>query len=121
MSTNVNDLDPIAQASEAAVGLPTANALPDATATLQRLTPAARDLLDVAAVAGLSFRAEDVAEVLGEPVPGILGALREAVRADSWSRATACCPSGVRQSRPRCTRRSPRPSGPPCIGRSVSS
>ena len=79
MSPNVNDRDANVQASEAAVRPPTTDAVAAATAILRRLTPAARDLLDVAAVAGPSFHAEDVAEVLGEPVPGILGALREAV------------------------------------------
>jgi DNA-binding CsgD family transcriptional regulator len=79
MSPNVNYRDADVQASEAAVTTPTADAVADATAILHRLTPAARNLLDVAAVAGPSFHAEDVAEVLGEPVPGILGAFREAV------------------------------------------
>src|SRR4051794_38524021 len=79
MSPKVNYRDAHVQASEAAVVSPTADAVAGATAILQRLTPAARDLLDVAAVAGPSFHAEDAAEVLGQPVPGILGALREAV------------------------------------------
>jgi DNA-binding CsgD family transcriptional regulator len=79
MSPVVNARDVNVRASEHAVRPRTADALADATAILQRLTPAARNLLDVAAVAGPSFHAEDVAEVLGEAVPGILGALREAV------------------------------------------
>jgi DNA-binding CsgD family transcriptional regulator len=79
MPPKVNDRDANDQASEAAVVPPTADAVARATAIPQRLTPAARDLLDVAAVAGPSFHAEDAAEVLGQPVPGILGALREAV------------------------------------------
>src|SRR4051812_6468233 len=79
MLSNVNDRDANVQASEAAVMPPTADAVAGATVMLQRLTPAARNLLDVAAVAGPSFHAEDVAEGLGEPVPGILAALREAV------------------------------------------
>lgn len=79
MAPKDNDRDANVPASAAALRPPTADAVAGGTAVLQLLTPKARDLLDVAAVAGSSVHVEDVAEVLGEPVPGILGALREAV------------------------------------------
>lgn len=79
MSPNDTDRSPDVQIGVADVSSSTADATADAAAILQRLTPRVRDLLDVAAVAGPSFRPEDVAELLGEPVPGIVGALREAV------------------------------------------
>ncbi|MFI7639368.1 AAA family ATPase [Nonomuraea sp. NPDC049400] len=74
-------IDGVVEIAAGSARLTSAGVQVSARSPLAGLSPSTRQLLQVAGILGRSFSVDDLAEMLGEPVDGLLPGLAEAVRA----------------------------------------